>query len=95
MVTCRLGGSSEGEMGMVTDLGEQPSPEIEPAEPPPGGVDAVEERQFEEQPLVPDLSRVGNEGSKDEIPDEVTEPDDTDTGATSDGASEPHTEAPA
>ena len=67
---------------MVTDLGEQPSPEIEPAEPPPGGVDAVEESQFEEQPLVPDLSRVGNERSKDAIPDAVTEPDETDTRAT-------------
>ena len=82
-------------MGMVIDLGEQPAPEIEPAEPPPGGVDAVEERLFEEQPLVPDLSRVGNEGSKDEIPDEVTSPDGTDTAASSDGASEPEKEAPA
>jgi len=72
-------------MGMVIDLGEQPTPEIEPAEPPPGGVDAVEEVLFEEQPLVPDLSRVGNESSKDEIPDAVTEPDDTDTAATRDG----------
>jgi hypothetical protein len=82
-------------MGMVIDLGEQPPPEIEPAEPPPGGVDAVEERLFEEQPLVPDLSRVGNEGSKDDIPDEVTSPDGTDAGASSDGASEPEKEAPA
>jgi hypothetical protein len=80
---------------MVTDLGEQPTPEIEPAEPPPGGVDAVEDAQFETQPLVPDLSRVGNEGAKDEIPDEVTEPDDTDTAATPDGAAEPEEESPA
>jgi hypothetical protein len=34
---------------------------------------------------VPDLIRVGNERSKDEIPDEVTEPDDTGTAATRDG----------
>ena len=80
---------------MVIDLGEQPTPEIEPAEPPPGGVDAVEESQFEEQPLVPDLSRVGNEQAKDEIPDEVTEPSETDQGASSDGASEPDREDPA
>lgn len=67
---------------MVTDLGEQPTPEVEPAEPPPGGVDAVDESLYDAQPLVPDLSRVGNEGGKDEIPDELTEPDDTDTQAT-------------
>lgn len=67
---------------MVTDLGEQPTPEVEPAEPPPGGVDAVDESLYDPQPLVPDLSRVGNEGRKDEIPNELTEPDETDTVAT-------------
>ena len=82
-------------MGMVTDLGEQPSPEIEPAEPPPGGVDAVEESLFEKQPLVPDLSRVGNEQAKDDIPDAVTEPDQTDTAATRDGGDTVDQEDPA
>ena len=67
----------------------------EPAEPPPGGVDAVEESQFDAPPLVPDLSRVGNEQGKDEIPQELTEPDETDQGASGDGASDPHKEAPA
>jgi hypothetical protein len=66
---------------MATDLGEQPTPEIEPAEPPPGGVDAVDDVLYEEQPLVPDMSRLGNEGAKD-APAEVTEPEDTDTEAT-------------
>jgi hypothetical protein len=80
---------------MVTDLGEKPQPEIEPAEPPPGGIDAVEERQYEESPLVPDLSRVGNEQAKDEIPDAITEPSETDEGASSDGASQPEQEEPA
>jgi hypothetical protein len=79
----------------MVELGEQPSPEIEPAEPPPGGVDAVEEYEYEPEPLVPDLSLVGNEQGKDEIPGEVTEPDGTDDGASSDGASEPEKEAPA
>jgi hypothetical protein len=78
---------------MVTDLGEQPTPEIEPAEPPPGGVDAIAEEQFESQPLVPDLTRIGNEPSKD-APDEVTEPDATDTAATK-GDEAPDQEAPA
>ncbi len=73
---------------MVIELGEQPPPQIEPAEPPPGGVDAVEENLYEDPPLVPDLTRVGNERSKDEIPDEVTEPDDTGTAATRDGVAE-------
>jgi hypothetical protein len=80
---------------MVTDLGEQPDPEIEPAEPPPGGVDAVEDAQFEPQPLVPDLSRVGNEQSKDDIPEALTEPSDTETAATKHGTTEPEQEHPA
>jgi hypothetical protein len=79
---------------MVTDLGEQPKPEIEPAEPPPGGVDAVEKTAFDEQPLVPDLSRVGNERSKDDIPDAVTEADETDTAATRDGSDVDEEESP-
>ena len=80
---------------MVTDLGEQPTPEIEPAEPPPGGVDAVEDAEYEPDPLVPDLTGVGNVAARDEVPDEITEPDETDEGPTSDGASEPEKEAPA
>jgi hypothetical protein len=79
----------------VTDLGEQPTPHIEPAEPPPGGVDAVEERLYEPSPIVPDLSRLGNEAAKDRIPDEITEREDTDEGASSDGASDPEKETQA
>jgi hypothetical protein len=78
---------------MVTDLGEQPTPAIEPAEPPPGGVDAVDESLYEPQPLVPDLSRIGNEGGKDEIPDELTEPDETDTQATRNESGDPDQDA--
>jgi hypothetical protein len=80
---------------MVTDLGEQPTPEIEPAEPPPGGVDAVEENRFEEPPIVPDLMHLGNERSRDVLPDELTEPEETEDGASLDGAGEPETEEPA
>jgi hypothetical protein len=80
---------------MVTDLGEQPTPEIEPAEPPPGGVDAVEDAEYEAQPVVPDLSGIGNTPANDEVPDEITEPDKTDDGAANDGASEPEQEAQA
>jgi len=80
---------------MVTDLGEQPTPGIEPAEPPPGGVDAVEESQYHETPVVPDLTQLGNERSKETLPEELTQPDPPEEGASSDGASEPETEAPA
>jgi len=80
---------------MVTDLGEQPTPEIEPAEPPPGGVDAVTEAEYTPDPVVPDLPGLGNSPAKDDEPDELTEADDTDEGASSDGASEPAKEAPA
>jgi hypothetical protein len=80
---------------MVTDLGEQPTPEIEPAEPPPGGVDAVEDEEYEPDPLVPDLNGFGNALSKDELPEEITEPDETDQGSATDGASEPEKETQA
>jgi hypothetical protein len=80
---------------MVTDLGEHPTPEIEPSEPPPGGVDAVEDAEYEPDPLVPDLAGVGNTASKEEVPGEIKEPDQTDEGANTDGASEPEKEAPA
>jgi len=79
---------------MVTDLGEQPTPETEPAEPPPGGVDAVEEVEYEPEPLVPDLTGVGNTPS-DEVPDEITQLEETDDGASTDGASEPEKETQA
>ena len=81
---------------MVTELGEQPTPEIEPADPPPGGVDAVEEVQFEEQPLVPGLTHLGKHRSQDVVPDEVTQPDETDIAATREGSDDDHEEeAPA
>jgi hypothetical protein len=78
---------------MVTDLGDMPTPEIEPAEPPPGGVDAVEEQEYDVDPVVPDLTGFGNATPQDQVPDALTEPEDTDQGASSDGASEPEKEA--
>jgi len=78
----------------MIDLGDQPQPVIEPAEPPPGGVDAVEDAQYDTAPVVPNLIRVGNAPLKDEVPDELTEPEQTEDGATNDGASDPEQEAP-
>jgi hypothetical protein len=81
---------------MVTELGEKPTPQIEPAEPAPGGVDAVEEMEYDERPVVPDVWPIGNTAAREaDVPDEITEPEDTDQGATSDGASHPDQEAPA
>jgi hypothetical protein len=79
----------------MIDLGEQPQPVTEPADPPPGGVDAVEDRQYETRPVVPELTGVGNTPSRDEVPDELTEPEETEAGASTDGASEPEKETQA
>jgi hypothetical protein len=80
---------------MVTELGEMPTPEVEPAEPPPGGVDAVVDLEYDEKPVVPDVWPVGNTAAReDDVPDELTEPEDTDQGASSDGASDPQEETP-
>jgi hypothetical protein len=82
----------------MIDLGDQPQPMVEPAEPPPGGVDAVEDAQYATSPVVPDISGLGNTPLKDEAPAELREPEDTETAATSDdageSAGEPQTESP-
>ena len=66
------------------DLGPKPEPEIEPGEPAPGGVDAVEEMQPAE-PTTRDLSTKDNPAVDDvEVPDEMQEGEDTSTQATRD-----------
>jgi hypothetical protein len=78
-----------------TELGEQPRPHIEPAEPNPGGVDAIEGNDHKVAPVVPDLFPDDNPGLSDAAPDELSEPEDSDQGASNDGASEPEKEAQA
>jgi hypothetical protein len=78
---------------MVEDLGPKPEPKIEPGEPNPGGVDAIEEENG--PPAVADLDPDANPAADDRVPDEIKQGDDTDTEATSDGASDPTTESPA
>lgn len=84
---------------MVIELGEQPTPEIEPAEPNPGGVDAIDGEDSQVMPVVPDLSMADNpavEGAaSQEVTEELSKPEDTDEGASTDGASQPEKEAPA
>jgi len=78
---------------MMTDVGDQPRPEAEPGEPGPGGVDAIDEA--DEHPVVPDLSLLGNAAIDQDVPDELSEPEDTEDGPSTDGASEPEKETPA
>ena len=85
--------AGEGDKAMVIDLGEQPTPEIEPAEPPPGGVDAVEEELYGVEPVVPGLVSTLNPHV--EVPEPLIEGEDTDQGASTDGASEPEKETEA
>jgi hypothetical protein len=75
------------------DLGPMPEPRIEPGEPNPGGVDAID--VDDAPPAVPDLGPDRNPAAEDAVPDEIKQPDDTDTEATDDGASNPTQESPA
>lgn len=66
----------------------KPEPEIEPGEPPPGGVDAVSggdgvDGEFSEpNPASRDLHPDQNPAVEDAMPDEMTETEDTETEAT-------------
>ena len=78
---------------MVIEWGEQPSPEIERAERNPGGVDALDDT--DSLPVVPDLPPDDNPAVEDALPDELKRPEESNDGASSDGASEPEKESPA
>lgn len=78
---------------MTSDLGPMPEPEIEPKEPHPGGVDAIDTDEF--PPAVNELDPDANPAVEDAAPDEIKQPEDTETEATSDGASDPEREDPA
>lgn len=66
----------------MTDLGEKPTPHVEPAEPPPGGVDAVEDELYAAEPVVPDLGSFLHPDLN--VPEPVAEGEDTDEGASAD-----------
>lgn len=66
----------------TSDLGPMPEPEIEPKEPNPGGVDAVDEDPM--PPEVHDLDPADNPATEDNVPDEIHEREDTGTAATND-----------
>lgn len=80
-------------------IGAQPDSEIEPAEPNPGGADAIDEATpfagDEREPLGRDLHPDHNPGVEDHVPDEIGEPDDKQQEGEGDGASDPEKEDPA
>ena len=84
---------------MNDNLGPKPDATTEPPERWPGGADSVADEEKHgatpEEPTVPDLDRDDNPAIEDAAPDEISEPEDTDTEATTDGASEPQKEDPA
>lgn len=70
----------------MSDLGPMPEPEIEPGEPNPGGVDALQEDP-ESLGAIPDLTPEENPALEDEkvpeaIKQEVSDTEDTSTEAT-------------
>lgn len=77
----------------MTSLGPMPEPEIDPKEPNPGGVDRIDTNEFPS--VVNELDPESNPAIEDAAPDEISELEDTETEATSDGASHPHDEDPA
>jgi hypothetical protein len=85
------------------DLGPKPDAEIEPGEPNPGGVDAVnggdgvDNETAEPNPDPRDLDPKNNPAVEDALPDDLTRTEDTDTQATKgDGEDvEPEKESPA
>lgn len=84
---------------MDEKLGEMPEPDIEPAEPNPGGADAVnDDAPFagdQRSSLVRDLDPDLNPEVEDHVPDEITMPEDKQQEGEGDGASEPEKEDPA
>lgn len=75
----------------------KPEPTIEPPEEYPGGADSVadQEKYGAGSTMTPDLEPEKNPAVDDAMPDEVTEPDESQDEPTSDGASDPEQEAPA
>lgn len=79
-------------------LGEMPEPETEPAEPNPGGADAInDDTPFsgdEPATVGRDLDPELNPEVEDHIPDEITLPEDKQQEGEGDGATTPEREDP-
>jgi hypothetical protein len=81
------------------NLGPKPDASTEKPELWPGGADSIADEEkygaTPDEPTVPNLDPSKNPAIEDAAPDEISEPEDTDTEATKDGASEPQKEDPA
>ncbi|MET1059432.1 MAG: hypothetical protein ABWX84_07530 [Nocardioides sp.] len=84
---------------MNDNLGPKPVAHTEPPERWPGGADSIADEEkygaIPDQPTVPNLNPKDNPALENAAPDELSEPEDTGTEATTDGASEPEKEDPA
>ncbi|MBB6627190.1 hypothetical protein H5V45_07630 [Nocardioides sp. KIGAM211] len=82
-----------------SDLGPKPDAQIEPGEPNPGGVDAID-AETPEEPIIPNLPTEKNPAVDDAAPDELKQTEETSTQATEsedgdEGAVDPEDESPA
>ena len=78
---------------MTSNLGPMPDPEIEPKEPNPGGVDAIDNDDLN-PPAVNELAPDLNPAVEDAAPDEIKQPEESQDEPKSDGASNPEDDAP-
>ncbi|GCD91500.1 hypothetical protein NLS1_35060 [Nocardioides sp. LS1] len=85
----------------MTDLGPKPEPQIEPGEPNPGGVDAIDGGDHHDlKPEIPNLPTEKNPAVDDvateDVKDQMKDSEDTSTRATEDGEEvPPEDESPA
>jgi hypothetical protein len=75
---------------MTSNLGPMPDPEIDPKEPNPGGVDRIDTNEF--PTVVNELDPDVNPAIEDAAPDELKQPEESQDGPHSDGASNPEEE---
>ncbi len=83
---------------MTDDLGKMPDAVAEESEPAPGGVDSADNPKYgysPDEPTTPDGNPSDNPAVDDVSPAELREPEVTNEGASTDGASEPESETPA
>lgn len=83
----------------MNELSDQPEPTTEPPERFPGGVDSLEDEEkyggIPDTPATRDLETAKNAALDDASPPELSEREESPSGPTSDGASEPDKETQA
>jgi hypothetical protein len=76
-----------------SDLGPMPEPQITPKEPNPGGVDAID--ADDTPPANHDLLPENNPSVEEAVPDEIRQPENTETAATAGKEVDEQEESPA